>query len=86
MKLDFYKIELQKRDIFLISLGTGAEGYIICVKRAFAYFAPNLDNARKKIDNQCENSITYPTIQSQRTKYNNLKILSYHLEVYKLTK
>ena len=34
LKLDFEKIELQKRGISLISLGRGAQGYIIWVKRA----------------------------------------------------
>ena len=36
LKLNFEKIELQKRDISLISLGKGAEGCIICAKMAFA--------------------------------------------------
>ena len=36
LKLNFEKIELQKRGISLISLGKGVEGYITCAKRAFA--------------------------------------------------
>ena len=36
LKLNFEKIELQKRDISLISLEKGAESCIICAKMAFA--------------------------------------------------
>ena len=35
LKLDFEKIELQKRGISLIILGNEAEGCIICAKKAF---------------------------------------------------
>ena len=36
LKLDFEKIELQKRGISLISLKNGTKGCIICAKRALA--------------------------------------------------
>ena len=39
LKLDFSKIELQKKSISLISLKNGTEDCIICMKRAFAHFA-----------------------------------------------
>ena len=42
LKLNFKKIELQKNDIFLISLGKGTEDYIICTKRAFAQIPRSL--------------------------------------------
>ena len=38
MKLNFEKIELQKMDIFLISLENEEECCIFCAKRAFAHF------------------------------------------------
>ena len=38
LKLDFEKIELQKRDIFLISLEKGVERWFFCTKSAFAHF------------------------------------------------
>ena len=36
LKLDFEKIELQKKGISLISLGNGTKGCIICAKRELA--------------------------------------------------
>ena len=41
LKLDFEKIKLQKRGIFLISLEKDAECCIFCAKMAFAHFGPN---------------------------------------------
>ena len=40
LKLDFKKIELQKRGISLINLGKGAKCCIFCAKMAFAHFGP----------------------------------------------
>ena len=46
LKLDFEKIELQKRDISLISLGKGVEGCIICAKMALAQIPPQFSSNR----------------------------------------
>ena len=38
LKLDFEKVEFQKKRISLISLGNGVECYLVCPKRAEANF------------------------------------------------
>ena len=42
LKLDFYKIEFQNRDVFLISLENWTKYWIFCVKGAFAHFGQRL--------------------------------------------
>ena len=51
LKLDFEKIEFQKKDISLIDLGNGAKCYFFCPKRAFAKFVPYMcvESSAKKV-------------------------------------
>ena len=60
LKLDFEKIELQKRGISLISLRNETKRWNFCVKRAFTHFGQECWNkCEKKILYDCRNQYSF---------------------------